>query len=220
MNESAKSRILFALRDALKPAKAAVDVPDALPQPELTGKEKIDRLKQHLELVKSEVHLAGKKEWLTVLAEIMKQKRISNFLLSTETAIGRKIADHAFRADQDFPELLPVTDHQEGFKDLLFEVDAAITTSKGGIAETGAVILWPDQKEPRLMSLIPPIHIVILEADNIYDSFTRAMAEGNWAQQMPTNAVLISGPSKTADIEMVLTYGVHGPKEFIVIILE
>ena len=40
-----------------------------------------------------------------------------------------------------------------------------------------------------------------------------------WPEKMPTNAVLISGPSKTADIELILAFGVHGPKELIVLIL-
>jgi len=41
----------------------------------------------------------------------------------------------------------------------------------------------------------------------------------DWASQMPTNALLISGPSKSADIEQTLAYGVHGPKELVVIII-
>jgi L-lactate dehydrogenase complex protein LldG len=89
----------------------------------------------------------------------------------------------------------------------------------GGIAETGAIILWPDKKEPRLMSLVPPIHIAVLDADKIFNTFGEAMQEQRWPEKMPTNAVLISGPSKTADIELILAFGVHGPKELIVLIL-
>ena len=46
------------------------------------------------------------------------------------------------------------------------------------------------------------------------------MKTENWSAQMPTNAILISGPSKTADIEMTLAFGVHGPRELIVLIIE
>ena len=82
------------------------------------------------------------------------------------------------------------------------------------------VVLWPDRHEPRLLSLVPPVHIVLLDADQLYPTLAEAMADQQWAARMPTNALLISGPSKTADIEQTLTYGIHGPKTLITLILE
>ncbi len=70
------------------------------------------------------------------------------------------------------------------------------------------------------MSLAPPIHIALLDAGNIHNSFWEVVTHRQWAADMPTNALLISGPSKTADIEQHLSYGVHGPKELIVLIRE
>ncbi len=78
--------------------------------------------------------------------------------------------------------------------------------------------MWSSIEEPRQMSLVPPIHIAVLQADKIYNTFLEVMQKENWAGGMPTNALLISGPSKTADIEFTLVFGVHGPKELIVII--
>jgi L-lactate dehydrogenase complex protein LldG len=46
------------------------------------------------------------------------------------------------------------------------------------------------------------------------------MQAENWPNRMPTNALLISGPSKTADIEMTLAFGVHGPRELMVMIVD
>ena len=70
------------------------------------------------------------------------------------------------------------------------------------------------------MSLVPPVHIVLLDASKLYNTFFEAMTMEGWQQGLPTNALLISGPSKTADIEQVLAYGAHGPKDLIVLILE
>ena len=108
----------------------------------------------------------------------------------------------------------------EQWKPALFsDIDVGITTTRGGIAETGSLILWPDSAEPRLLSLVPPVHITLLEAGAIYNTFADAMQKQSWAEQMPTNALLISGPSKTADIEQTLAYGIHGPKQLIVLII-
>jgi L-lactate dehydrogenase complex protein LldG len=98
-------------------------------------------------------------------------------------------------------------------------VDAAITSTVGAIAETGSLVLRPTGDEPRLMSLLPPIHIALLEEVAIHDTLQTMMHEQNWNLDMPTNLLLISGPSKTADIEQTLAYGVHGPKELIVLII-
>jgi L-lactate dehydrogenase complex protein LldG len=69
------------------------------------------------------------------------------------------------------------------------------------------------------MSLVPPVHIVLLDAANIYNTFYEAMQAEGWKDGLPTNALLISGPSKTADIQQTLAYGAHGPKELVVLLL-
>ena len=87
------------------------------------------------------------------------------------------------------------------------------------IAETGTLGLWPDEPEPRLMSLVPTVHCVLLAAATIHNTFYEAMQSEGWANGLPTNALLISGPSKTADIQVTLAYGAHGPKELIVLLM-
>ena len=90
---------------------------------------------------------------------------------------------------------------------------------RGAIAETGTLILWPTVDEPRLMSLVPPVHIVLLDAASIYNTFYEAMQTEGWKDGLPTNSLLISGPSKTADIQQTLAYGAHGPKELVVLVI-
>ena len=69
------------------------------------------------------------------------------------------------------------------------------------------------------MSLVPPIHFALLDAGKLYDTLFEAMVEQGWSDALPTNALLVSGPSKTADIQVTLAYGAHGPKELIVLLL-
>jgi L-lactate dehydrogenase complex protein LldG len=59
---------------------------------------------------------------------------------------------------------------------------------------------------------------VLVDAADIRSTFHELLTERSWAAGMPTNALLISGPSKSADIEQTLAYGVHGPKELIVLV--
>jgi L-lactate dehydrogenase complex protein LldG len=117
------------------------------------------------------------------------------------------------------PELVAYTQPVDAFKSDLFNaMDAGITSTRGGVADTGAIVLWPTSAEPRLMSLVPPVHVAVLDADTIYNSLADLMVAEKWTDGMPTNALVISGPSKTADIEFTLVFGVHGPKELIVLI--
>jgi L-lactate dehydrogenase complex protein LldG len=106
----------------------------------------------------------------------------------------------------------------DSWQDLLFEgVDASLTLARGAVAETGSLILWPTPSEPRLMSLVPSTHFVLLDVDTIHSDFHSAMTSEGWSKGMPTNALLICGPSKTADIQQTLAYGAHGPKELVVL---
>jgi L-lactate dehydrogenase complex protein LldG len=66
---------------------------------------------------------------------------------------------------------------------------------------------------------VPPVHIVLLDAAKIHNTFFEAMTAESWQNGLPTNALLISGPSKTADIQQTLAYGAHGPKELIVLLM-
>lgn len=109
----------------------------------------------------------------------------------------------------------------EQWKDLIFDdIDVGITTAHCAIATTGTIVLWPGPGEPRTLSLVPPVHIVIVRTDTLYNDFAAVMREQKWAEAMPTNLLLVSGPSKTADIQQTLAYGAHGPRELVVVLVK
>jgi L-lactate dehydrogenase complex protein LldG len=98
-------------------------------------------------------------------------------------------------------------------------VDASLTLARSAIADIGSLVLWPDASEPRLMSLVPPVHFVLLDADRIHADLQSALIAEAWADAMPSNVLLISGPSKTADIQQTMAYGAHGPRELVVLMI-
>jgi len=179
--------------------------------------EKIKRFTERMQAVRAEVYQSDREHWLDNVAEICKTKGLNNLLLSPNTEWGQAISQHAAH----FPTLKHYEHSIEDWKEKLFyEVDAGLTSTLGGVAETGTLILWSSPDEPRTLSLVPPIHIAILDTDKLFSTFAEAVKTQGWLQQgLPTNALLISGPSRSADIAQVLAYGVHGPKELVVVLV-
>ena len=222
MSNRSRDRILSRLHNAGKQGSSPAAEASDLHFEKLGRNEKIDKLKGLMEAVRTEVHVVDTQNWIESLKGILQKREIKTLLYAPQTMIGDTLEKHwpGENENEGLPKLVTYEGHIENFKDQLFHTDAAITSTLGGIAETGAVILWPDEKEPRLMSLVPPIHIAVLDADNIFNTFSEAIQTQKWPEKMPTNVLLISGPSKTADIELTLAFGVHGPKELIVIIVK
>ncbi|MFZ5858302.1 MAG: LUD domain-containing protein [Chloroflexota bacterium] len=90
-----------------------------------------------------------------------------------------------------------------------------LTGCAAGIANTGTILLL-DEGETLKASLLPEVHIVVLRTRQLVADLPEALA----ATRNASNAVLVTGPSRTADIEMTLTIGVHGPKEIAVFLVD
>ncbi|MDO8605744.1 MAG: lactate utilization protein [Phaeospirillum sp.] len=211
---SARDRILSRLKSA--PRRTMPERPDwAAPR---YGEGRMTQFRAMLEAAHADVREVSAAEWPELLRAILAGKGVDQVLFAPATAAGRKLAEAW--ATGEAPRLVPYDRPIEEMKPVLVhEVQAAVTTARSGIAQTGSLVLWPTPDEPRLMSLLPPIHVVLVDKARIVDSLADTMATEAWAGGMPTNAVLVSGPSKTADIEQTLAYGVHGPKELIVLVI-
>ena len=94
--------------------------------------------------------------------------------------------------------------------DDVYDVDASVTDVWRVVAETGSLVMRASADHGRALSLIPPLHVAIVEPKNcvadLVDLFNLLTAEGAGSATH-----IITGPSKTADIEMNLVVGVHGP---------
>jgi L-lactate utilization protein LutC len=91
-----------------------------------------------------------------------------------------------------------------------------VTKAICGLADTGSVLIVDGDGSPLHASLLPEIHIAVLAKSDILPSFSDAMH----LIKDTSAAVFITGPSRTADIEMTLTIGVHGPGELYVYLVD
>ncbi|SFI02834.1 LutC/YkgG family protein [Modicisalibacter xianhensis] len=178
--------------------------------------ERLQRFEDKIASVHGEVVHTTKQAWTSALREVLMRKGVKRL------GVGRQhpVASDARTALQETDiELIDADRDIEAWSREQFEtLDAGLTSTRGAIAETGSLWLWPTPDEPRRLSLVPPLHIAVLDAEMIDDTFFDVIERHGWAGQMPTNALLISGPSKTADIEQTLAYGVHGPRELVILV--
>ncbi len=210
----ARTHILERLRANRIDDPPPADAP--LPAPDWSQEQCIARFSERQRAVHGEVHRVARDGWMAWLARELPERGLHRLLVGTG-AIGRQLVAEAHPGIEARPYDQPI----EAWKPALFGAfDAALTGTRCAVAETGSLVLWPDADEPRLMSLVPPVHIALLEAERLHSTFAHMIEVEHWAGRMPTNALLISGPSKTADIEQTLAYGIHGPKQLITLILE
>jgi L-lactate dehydrogenase complex protein LldG len=107
-------------------------------------------------------------------------------------------------------------------RDELLAADAGLTTAQWGIAETGTLVLVSALEQHRLASLLPPLHVAILPVSRLLGTLGDAFAalrapDGRLASRTIT---FVTGPSRTADIELTLVVGVHGPKALHVLLVD
>ncbi len=119
------------------------------------------------------------------------------------------------------PNVLDETSLQKAGITVSHTPDAAlrvgVTKAICGLADTGSVLIADGEGNPLQASLLPQIHIAVLCASTILPSLADAMTLSTVRQSKA--AVVVTGPSRTADIEMSLTIGMHGPGEVCVILV-
>lgn len=103
----------------------------------------------------------------------------------------------------------------------LAHIPVGLTGAEAALAESGTLVLRKRPRRSALASLLPPVHIALMPASRIVPdivSYFEGLDDAAATIRDTSNLIFISGPSRTGDIEQVLTLGVHGPKELIVIL--
>ncbi|WP_281545303.1 lactate utilization protein C [Grimontia sp. SpTr1] len=182
---------------------------------------RVERLLGCMEASHTEIIRTEKGSIETALTECIQSNGFGKVLFSKNSPLKEAVANQCPNATA-----IKYDQTMEALKTTLFqEVDASVNVIKAAIADTGTLAIVTGEDEPRALSLVPPVHIAILHESDIVSNFSELMAstfwkEAGWETQPPTNLVLVSGPSKTADIQQTLAYGAHGPKRLILILVK
>jgi L-lactate dehydrogenase complex protein LldG len=167
---------------------------------------------QRLQASKGEVYqVGGLEQALLKLKGLFEEQSVKSVAAQRESPLD----------ELDLPAVFPQqTWHFAGqeidYRAWCAQADAGLTSAASALAETGSLVIVPGPAQSQLTSLLPPLHFVMLPQSRILPSIF------DWVvlrpEVFPSNLVLVSGPSKTADIEQTLVVGVHGPKRLIVIV--
>jgi L-lactate dehydrogenase complex protein LldG len=98
-------------------------------------------------------------------------------------------------------------------------VGLGVTGAHAALADTGGLVLVSGPGRGRLVSVLPPVHVAVVEERRLRPSLAALLREEPDLLDAGANVVIVAGPSRTADIEMTLTHGVHGPKHVHVILV-
>jgi L-lactate dehydrogenase complex protein LldG len=172
-----------------------------------------------LEAAHADVICASAHAWPGALAQRLATSGVKQILLDTSNAEGHALIN-ALREHAPAIETRSYAAPIETWKSELFDsVDAGFTVARSGLAATGTLIVVPDANAPRTVSLVPPLHIALVHANTLHADLHAAVRAERWRDGMPTNLVMISGPSKTSDIQQTTAYGAHGPRALWVIVV-
>lgn len=151
------------------------------------------------------------------LLALLQKHQAKQIYLSCDGLIEKLGLESWLRAE-GFNILTPRDLTTDQWREPVFRCEVAISNATHLIAETGTLVMASSPSNPRSLSLLPPVHIVVAERSqllpdlfDLFDLFSPT--------QMPACVSLITGPSKTGDIELKLVTGVHGPGELHVLLL-
>jgi L-lactate dehydrogenase complex protein LldG len=98
-------------------------------------------------------------------------------------------------------------------------ITLGITGADAALADAGAIVVVAGPGRGRLVSVLPPVHVAIVSRQQLVANLGTLLQRRPGLLDEASNIVIIAGPSRTADIEMTLSHGVHGPKHVHVVLV-
>lgn len=193
-------------------------------------KELVKAFKTEFELLSGKVYVARtNREARQFLSLIIKQAGIKRIIKWNSHLLRRLEIDRVLDSLGIQNMLLGKKDspNQQDRKDYIgpeATAELGISGVDYGLADTGTLVLRTSRTQYRAASLLPPVHVALMESKRILpgseDLILKLMLELEGKAELDSCLTLITGPSITADIELNLVSGIHGPRELHVIILE
>jgi L-lactate utilization protein LutC len=203
---SAREAILSRVRGALG-RRAGDDVPQLEPSrltiPSLDVEERIAMFATALEKLAGKCFVATSEE------------RAREYV--TSVIAGRKAVSSRSKVLERCGVACPV--EVADYRAACAEAAVGITSAEYALADTGSLVMLANAEESRLISLLPPLHVAVIERTQILTGLDELLSIVSLPANITSSMVLITGTSRTADIEQILVRGVHGPGELHVVIL-
>ena len=170
----------------------------------------VELFRQRLESVGALCQIASSDTDITdALTRIVTDLKAQRLAISDDPEVKRLL----YQTDLEIEELGIAPNAAD-----IFRFDVGISNAQAAIAETGTLVLDSVSERHRFVSLVPPVHIALVNASKIRETLGEALALLRKEKEISPAVTFITGPSRSADIELTLTVGVHGPQELHVIV--
>ncbi|HUG14544.1 MAG TPA: LUD domain-containing protein [Thermomicrobiales bacterium] len=164
-------------------------------------------------------------EWIMQLAGEHPSHLIAPAVHKTREQVAKLFSDEiGYELPADPVELVKVA--RARLRQSFIDADIGISGANVAIAETGTLVIVSNEGNGRLVTTLPPVHIALLGVEKIVPTIDDATAilkvlpRSGTGQKITSYVSFITGPSRSADIELTLTIGVHGPKEMHIVLLD
>jgi L-lactate dehydrogenase complex protein LldG len=223
---SARERILGSIQRSLVRAvlpDASSSAPAIAQRAAIEGAALVQQFTAALEALKGRVHAATDAAAAAeVVAGIAAEYGATTYIAWDEASVGCPgltqvlAAKGITRVPYDVPA-------DPGARRLAMErlgaITLGITGADAALADAGAIVLAAGPGRGRLVSVLPPVHVAIVGRDQLVANLGTLLQRRPGLLDEASNVVIIAGPSRTADIEMTLSHGVHGPKHVHVVLV-
>jgi L-lactate utilization protein LutC len=166
------------------------------------------------------VHRVANGEATAIVLDLVQGKAPRRVLLGRDSILEELALAERLR-DLGIEVWRPEEPDSPDAREPLFAADIGITGVDYLVAETGSVAVASRPNHPRSLSLLPPVHIAVARSEQIVPDLFDLLNSEKFGDPtaLPSCLTLITGPSKTGDIELRLVTGVHGPGEVHVVLI-